>query len=348
MIGTIDQIVDYKNPMNGVIEDKRFQFEDEDDGNFYLILDETYDLGEINKMNTLLKDNEIFGAVTVDPTIFTYIIGTQMEYKGTNILVRDDTDPENQECNTNKMHIWAKIALSTQEINTKHNNILYDSFINYENIKNSKIDETDLFNGVIDRIYYAGELKINMKGEVVFNFLSGTYMNGLINATNPPDETIDCITNFLMHEKIGATSAIPDVTGKTFINKKMTKDLLNKYVTNINLQVGVFDNITDANNYNNKRFNLAKIQGQINMLIRSKLRFKDNPKFLEDNEVKIDELTQQYNDLMANNFNMIKYTVPVLGGKRKGKIKTKRKTKRRNCRKTKRRNCRKIYNNKRK
>ncbi len=128
----------------------------------------------------------------------------------------------------------------------------------------------------------------------------------------------------------------------------MTKDLLNKYVTNINLQVGVFDNITDANNYNNKRFNLAKIQGQINMLIRSKLRFKDNPKFLEDNEVKIDELTQQYNDLMANNFNMIKYTVPVLGGKRKGKIKTKRKTKRRNCRKTKRRNCRKIYNNKRK
>jgi hypothetical protein len=66
------------------------------------------------------------------------------------------------------MHIWAKLALSTQEINTKHNSILNDSYINYLNIQssilnNKEFDKTDVSTGIIDRIFYAGELKIDKK-----------------------------------------------------------------------------------------------------------------------------------------------------------------------------------------
>ena len=344
MIGIKDQIVEYGNIRDrGVIENKIFQLKDDD--NFYLILDERYDLGQINKINTLLKDNEIFGAVITNPTIFTYIIGTQMEYKEPNILVRDDTNPPetNQICDVDKMHIWAKIALSTQEINTKHNSILYDSFINYENIKNSIIDEidkTDLFNGVIDRIYYAGELKIDMNGNVIINFLSGTYMNGRIEATNPPEQTKNCITKFFT-DKLGTTLVTIDDTGETFIDNEMTKDLLNQYVTNINLQVGVFKNHEDAIKYKFKRSNLYKIEYQIEAQKKLRLRF---PKLVKEADTKIITLTQEYNHLNEDDFNMIKYTVPVLGGKRRSKQQTKTKGKRKRKRKTKKRNCRKIYN----
>ena len=360
MIGIKDQIVDYGDIRDrGGIENKIFQLKDDD--NFYLILDERYDLGQINKINTLLKDNEIFGAVITNPTIFTYIIGTQMEYKEPNILVRDDTNPPetNQICDVDKMHIWAKIALSTQEINTKHNNIIIDSYKIYENINKSiinkeKIDDTDLFNGVIDRIYYAGELAISkdkdnkndIKYKVNINFLSGTYMaGGGINATNPPEQTINCIKKFFT-DKFGATSVT--ISHTTFINNIITRHLLDEYIRNANLQVGVFKKREDAIKYKNKKLDLAKIQGQINKQIQLKTKFENNAEIVVRADAEINKLTKQNDALMIDNFNMIKYTVPVLGGKRrlktkrKTKTKTKRKTKTKT--KTKKQNCCKIYN----
>lgn len=296
MIGIKDQIAEYPAQQSS-IENKIFKLED--DENFYLIIGDTFDERGINKMNTLLKDDEIFGARINKPTIFTYIIGTQIKYiEKSNILVRDiDTEPTNHIYNLNDTHIWAKLALSTQEINSKHNNMLYDSNINFITMQNSiikgkKIDETVLFTGAIDRIYYAGELIINTNKEVTINFMSGTFMIDVIETTNPPQETIDCIKMFFKY--IGASSVEIDVLGKTFINKKMTRDLLDDYIINANLQVGIFEDINDAKKYQFKKLNLARLQTQIYAQTRS--RFK--------NEAKISELKQEYEDLQNNTFNM--------------------------------------------
>ena len=304
-----NQIVEYP-PLQSGIADKVFQLDGDD--KVYVILDDTYDTQEINNINPLLKDNNIFGVY--DEPIFTYIIGTQMEIIEKNII-RDKINPTDQMCNIENMHIWAKLALSKQEINSKHNSILNDSHINYLNIESSflngeNINNTELSNGIIDRIYYAGELKINGQ-EVIINFLSGTFMNGLINATDPPQEARDCIESFF--KKIDPTlSVVIDVSGTTFINKEMTRPLLNKYVSTVNLNVGVFTNRADASKYNKKNIDLAKLQNIIAQKTRSK--YKD--------EGQISELTQQYNDLKDNNFGMTKYT-PESGGSRLLKHNTK-------------------------
>jgi hypothetical protein len=65
----------------------------------------------------------------------------------------------------------------------------------------------------------------------------------------------------------------------------------------------ITDNEFDAINYKNKKLDLAKIQGQINS--------QSHPRYIDKNRLNILELTQEYNYLMANNFNMIKYTAPV-------------------------------------
>ena len=72
MIGIKDQIAEYPAQQSS-IEDKIFKLENDD--KFYLITGDTFDEQGINKMNTLLKDDEIFGAQINKPTIFTYIIG---------------------------------------------------------------------------------------------------------------------------------------------------------------------------------------------------------------------------------------------------------------------------------
>jgi hypothetical protein len=223
------------------------------------------------------------------------------------------------------MHIWAKLALSTQEINTKHNSILNDSYTNYLNIQssinnNTPIDKTNKFNGIIDRIFYAGELKIDQNNNVYINFLSGTFMRDKILCDNPPEETTICIKRFVENiikdnENIKVNSVNIDTTCKTFINKNMTRDLLDNYITNIGLKVGVFNNRQAANDFNRKSLNLAKLRGKID----SKKKLK--PQFQNVNE--ITKLQQEYDDLLSNDFGMVEYT-PQLGGSRAIKHKTKR------------------------
>jgi len=321
MIGIEDQIVEYPTELSR-IENKLFQFNDDD--KFYLILDDKFSLERLNKFNSILKDDEIFGVKIGTDTIFTYIIGSQVDITENNQLIRDIITPSmNRNCDLQNMHIWAKLALSTQEINTKHNSILNDSYINYLNIQNSilndtQINKTDRFNGIIDRIFYAGELKIDKNNNVYINFLSGTFMDrDKIPCDNPPEESKICIETFF--KNINAKTVTIDTSCKTFIDKPMTRDLLDNYL-DAGLEVGVFNTKQDALNYNRKQIDLAKLQSIITNKKRSK--------FQNINE--ITELEQKYNDLLSNNFGMIAYT-PQLGGRKN---------------KTKRRRCHKKNNNK--
>jgi hypothetical protein len=311
MIGIKDQFVEYPTQLSA-IEYKLIELDN--DGKFYLILDDTFSREGVNKINPLLKDDEIFGTKIGDETIFTYIIGTQIEITKDKQLIRDIVHGMERECDIKNMHIWAKLALSKQEINTKHNSILNDSYVNYLNIESSilnktKINETDEFNGIIDRIFYAGELKIDKNNNVYINFLSGTFMDRQqIPCDKPPEDSKKCIDYFL--KQIGATSVTIDTSCKTFIDKQMTRDLLNQYVNTGMLKVGVFNNKKDALDYARKKIDLAKLQNQIISKKRSK--------FINQGE--INKLEQTYNDLLNNNFNMIEYN-PLSGGE---KNKTKR------------------------
>jgi hypothetical protein len=334
MIGIKDQVVEYPTQLSA-IEDKTFQFPNDD--KFYMILDDTFSLQGVNKINPLLKDDEIFGTTMGTETIFTYIIGTQIIITENKQLIRDIVPGMERECRIEEMHIWAKLALSTQEINTKHNSILNDSYINYLNMEtsilnNKEFDKTDVSTGIIDRIFYAGELKIDKNKNVYINFLSGTFMDKeQIPCKNPPENSKICIEEFF--KKIEANSVTIDTSCETFINKNMTRELLNQYVDTGDLKVGVFNNKQDALNYKNKNKKLSKIQFDIGYKNRSISKFPNQSQSLTE---EIKKLEQEYNDLLSDNFNMIKYTPTPSGGK---KNKTKR---RRFYKKRKNKNSKKI------
>jgi hypothetical protein len=334
MIGIKDQVVEYPTQLSA-IEDKKFQFPNDD--KIYMILDDTFSLQGVNKINPLLKDDEITMGTE---TIFTYIIGTQIMITENKQLIRDIIPSMDRECRIEDMHIWAKLALSTQEINTKHNSILNDSYINYLNIEssilnNKEFDKTDVSTGIIDRIFYAGELKIDKNKNVYINFLSGTFMDKeQIPCENPPENSKICIETFF--KKIEANSVTIDTSCKTFINRNMTKDLLDEYVVTGNLQVGVFNNNEDASKYKQKNTNLSRIKNQISKKEYLILKFPNNVEIVTNATEEIKNLEQEYNDLLSNNFNMIKYSPTPSGGK---KNKTKR---RRFYKKRKNKNSKKI------
>ena len=85
MIGIKDQAVEYPTQLSA-IENKLFELDN--DGKFYLILDDTFSREGVNKINPLLKDDEIFGTKIGDETIFTYIIGTQIEITKDKLFIK--------------------------------------------------------------------------------------------------------------------------------------------------------------------------------------------------------------------------------------------------------------------
>ena len=95
------------------------------------------------KLIKLLNNIEIFGVKIGDETVFTYIIGSQVEITNDKLKMEEELNIE-RKCDVNDMHIWAKLALSKQEINTKHNSILNDSYINYVNIETSILNKTQI------------------------------------------------------------------------------------------------------------------------------------------------------------------------------------------------------------
>jgi|LakMenEpi03Aug12_release.lakeMendotaPanAssembly.Ray.scaffolds.fasta_scaffold36944_10 hypothetical protein len=254
------------------------------DEKFYAIDDEGGEISGIKKLVHLLKDDELNG---YGGGVFTYIIGT--EYI---IDVQNKTITRNylsNMCDINKMHIWLKPASTIQEIESKHGIIMQELVDNYNTIINKfqlseNLDEMLLHDNAIDQLYYAGEILYEQNADTLrLNFLSGTFMSGIIDCSNPPQQVIDCITNFFKN-KMNIQNIIVDTSCKTYINKIMTLDQLNTYV-NSGVKAYVFDNLNDAQLYKNKPRDLGKIESKkriVEAMLRRIPTDEINLKNLED------------------------------------------------------------------
>ena len=139
---------------------------------------------QINKITYLLDHDEL-----VEPGIYVYVIVSSTSAQSPYV--------------SNTPTLFYKETLSNQEIQTKHNDLLYD-ICNLKNkkrkIDNINSDEHIKYQFQPDKIYFAGEFKYyidNKKNTIEFNFFSGTYMVDIINAMNPkPEQIYNCIEIF--------------------------------------------------------------------------------------------------------------------------------------------------------
>jgi hypothetical protein len=336
-IGIESQIVEYPITNLPSIASNLFKFDG--DNKYYTLLDNSFDINRVNILNPLLKDDEIFGVE--NNAIFTYIIGTQFNILNNN-LVRDSSPIQNQVCDLNKLHIWAKRAISIQEINTKHSHILRDSYLNYMNIQNTiqenkQIDDIIKHTGIIDRIYFAGELKIQ-NNKVDINFLSGTYMEDLP-CDNPPEKSVRCVSSFLKNLNNDIEVNV-DTSCETYMNSeiKMTKELLNDYALHTGLKIYMFETESDAKNFSKKPLELEKLKSRIYIENRILQKNPNN----EQIQNRIKTLEEQYEKLLNNNFGMKEYKIGGKKQKNKKKIIKKTKKYRKNKKSNKKSNKRKT------
>ena len=182
------------------------------------------------------------------------------------------------------------------EIGTKHMNIV-----------NQKCQGKD--------IKYAGEL-IKIGNTLRINLLSGTYMAGIINASNIPSniesDLIGIFKNIIDRECTGEVEAIIiENTTESYITKNMTMkiDQLIKLI-NYDYQVYEFPNRLEANKYKRAPVELIKLQRRLPMYQSQK-----NEKLIEQTKNKIEEYEEllklkplskeileemQFNELLIN------------------------------------------------
>lgn len=233
------------------------------DGKVYVIKQNSED--NFDSLVTFFKDDEFKGSGS---GTFTYVIGTQFNI---DTMLRTITKNEyTPGCDISNMHIWSKKAVTVQEIGSKHGSILDRLIDNYrkiiDNLRSDNLDMTLMYDNSIDQLYYSGEMKYDLENDTIYvNFLSGTYMTGIIDPLNPPRQTIDCITSFFKNI-IGINNVIVDTSGRTFITETMTIEQLNQYVNN-GMEVYVFDNERDADIYNNKSLEIGRKAGRRRNLI---------------------------------------------------------------------------------
>jgi len=264
---------------------------------FYIIKEIIDDKNQINSLITLFKNDEFKGSGN---GVFTYVIGT--EY---NIDLNEKTIKKNELlniCDINKMHLWCKHSSTIQEIETKHAHILKNLKNNFDNIFNElnkygNVDPTLLHDNSIDQLYYAGEMKYDSnKNELYINFLSGTFMTGILDCKNPPQQTIDYVT-FFFKNKIGIDNLIIDTSCETYITQNMTIEDLNKYVQK-GLSVVFFDNKNDAEKYNNKNSEINKLINQRNIQ-ENILKKISNSSSAMENINKINNKIREYESLQG-------------------------------------------------
>jgi hypothetical protein len=274
---------------HGAIAFNSFQLND-DPSSFYLI--EIENKLEFNQMISLLKDSDIF---TEEDGIFTWIIGTQL-----NNNLTSNGPPTS--CNPSDLHLWSKKVSSIQEIRTKHIDIILSSLSNKNIISSRDADQDDikdaLYDGVIDYILYAGELRkktIRQNGmeycSLTINFLSGTFMDGVVDAENPSEYTKRCIenifTNIAREDQIDLNVNVQfDTSVKTFINDeyKMTRPLLEEFMHR-GAKVYKFSNKADMLAVKNKAMNIVRLEGILPMYQRMK-----NDDLIQDTLNKINNL----------------------------------------------------------
>ena len=131
-------------------------------GDYYYITKVPPQSEFIDKITPLLEDDEIIS----EPGFYVYVIVS---------------NPENS-----SPMLFAKRIISSQEIQTKHNDLLSD--IGKHGIN-------------ITQLYYAGEMIVEMDRDrehihIKFNFLSGTYMSGIINPDDPQEHSEQVINIF--------------------------------------------------------------------------------------------------------------------------------------------------------
>ena len=262
----------------------------ENDPKFYVIkklINET----RFNQYVYTYKDEEVpYGP----DGIFTYRLGSQC-----NVDVANKTISRNlsNDCDLDRMHIWTRPSLTVQEINTKHMNILTDSDSRYDEIINSfnnniPIDNLTLYNGIIDQIFYAGELHKN-GNQATINFLSGTYMTGVISCSSPSPEVIECITNFFRKLNMSCTV---DTSCKTLITDPMTREMLDAHIRAGDLEVYVFDSEADASGLDTRELKISRLLGKKAMVERQAAR------------VPSEQLTKQLSDLQTEYDRLVSIT----------------------------------------
>jgi hypothetical protein len=134
------------------------------DGIYYYIKSTPKRSPFIDKITYILEGDELIS----EPGVYTYIIVK---------------NPKN-----NKPILFSKRVISLQEIQTKHNDLLSDLY--------------DKLGLDITSLYYAGEMLLEMKGDTIFlkfNYLSGTYMQGIIDPDDPK-QNVEVVIEILQHE----------------------------------------------------------------------------------------------------------------------------------------------------
>ena len=106
--------------------------------------------------------------IELDDGVYTWIIGTKMNIKecANSETVEPIESSTIEECDTTKLYIWLLKTITIQEIGSKHFDIVLKMRDRMRKLLvGVSTDEkaTILSQGIIDRIYFAGELKKKMR-----------------------------------------------------------------------------------------------------------------------------------------------------------------------------------------
>jgi hypothetical protein len=278
----------------------------EHDGNWYVIYKSCDNMTNevIDEISPLYELNSPDNVL--EPGVYTWMITTDK---------------------SNVPHLYVKKTLFFQEIQTKHSNIVYE-------LQNR---------GTLGNVYYAGELKISVKQELNFNFLSGSYM--LDRELTKPNE--DAVLKFFKNKfpRYGVTydiitpgKAKTYITADAFEMNEERFELLKRVCPN---SIYRFDTKNEANSFSKFEFDNAKFTTQIKMKqtllenLEPKLKPDANPsetlkKIADKTKAEIGVLEKQIKTLADYQGNI----VTEGGGKNKKKYSTRKKQKRLRKKKT--------------
>lgn len=242
------------------------------DGKIYMIKETDQD--NIDRLITIFKNDEFKGSGS---GIYTYVIGTQFNINVDNKTISRYEITDTNTCDVDKMNIWLKKSVTIQEIESKHATIINNLLNNYDKIVQSfqsdeqNVDPTLYHDNAIDQLYYSGELRYNADNNSVdINFLSGTYMAGIIDCSNPPEQTIKCIKQFFS-SKLSIDNVNIDTSCESYVTQNMTIEQLNQYV-NYGIPVYIFHDKKIAQKFSDKNLLMSKLKMQIAQLERTLVR----------------------------------------------------------------------------
>lgn len=313
----LDNCSSYK-PMG--IQNNVFELNDQ----YFYIKDIPARNNRIDKITPLLEHDEL-----VEHGIYVYVIVSSTSAQSPYF--------------SNTPTLFYKETLSNQEIQTKHSDLLYD-ICNLKNKKrkidniNSDSNEHIKYKFQPDKIYFAGEFKYyikNKKKTIEFNFLSGTYMAGFIDAMYPkPEQTYNCIKIFeqtlqTLRRKIDIT-----FTTNLMLNDfKITSSILNDFLhAGAEIYVAPKSAFNDINQIqkliNNYLFIDAHISQAKKQLV-SNIRFsttqEEKDLHQKNYDTKIIELQKNILDLSGKGpFKKVESTDMIGGRKSKSKCKSKK------------------------